>query len=215
MSAGLKRCQPAANGKFHQRRQPVEVELGHEAAAIGIDALGRQPELGRDLQAGVAFDHQLEHFHFARAQALERVLALGRCDRADGDAVAEIALTGVDHAHRRDHLMPRRFLQQVAIGTRPQRLMHDFRLGMHGERKQARARRDRAQAARDVDAARHGDVQDGDVGLLARGETYRYMSVGERRDHAHVRLLLEEPGHAFAHQRMVVNQDYPDHWEKR
>jgi hypothetical protein len=37
----------------------------------------------------------------------------------------------------------------------------------------------------------------------------------ESRDHAHVRLLFEEPAHAFAHQRVVVNKHYPDHREER
>src|SRR5258705_10146509 len=47
--------QALANGEFHEARQIVDLELRHEAAAISIDALGRDAEKRRDLVAGVAF----------------------------------------------------------------------------------------------------------------------------------------------------------------
>ena len=123
------------------------------------------------------------------------------------DAVAEVALTGVDHAHGRGDFVPGRFLEQVAVRAGPQRLLHVLHLGMHGKHQQAGARRDRAQPARDIDPADagHGDVEDRDVGLFARGEAHRGVAVGKGRDHAHVGLLFEEPAHAFAHQRVVVD----------
>jgi hypothetical protein len=103
------------------------------------------------------------------------------------------------------------------VRTSPQRLLHVLHLRVHREHEQAGARRDRAQAASHVDAAhaRHGDIEDGDVGLLARGEAHRRVAVGKGGDHAHVGLLFEKPAHALPHESVVINEHYPDHREKR
>lgn len=59
--------QAVTNREFHQRRQILDIELRHQPAAVGVDALGRQAETFRDLGTGAAIDDQAQHLALARA----------------------------------------------------------------------------------------------------------------------------------------------------
>ena len=67
-------------------------------------------------------------------------------------------------------------------------------------------------APRHVDAARaHGDIEDRDFRLRARHEADRDGVVVERADDPQVRLLLQQPGNALAHQDVVGDEHDADH----
>src|SRR5688572_6267159 len=69
----LRAREAATNGELDEGGQVLEAELGHEPAAIGVDALRREAEAQRHLAARIALDDELQYLQLARAQTLERV----------------------------------------------------------------------------------------------------------------------------------------------
>src|SRR5258706_14850932 len=64
--------------EFHETGKILDVQLHHDAAAIRVDARRGDSETGGDFLARAARDHVVQHFPFAPAQLLERVVpALG------------------------------------------------------------------------------------------------------------------------------------------
>src|SRR5258706_12491532 len=65
--------QAEANGETHEAGDVVYVELGHDPAAVGVDAAWPYAENGGDFLACSAFDDELQDLTFARTELAQRV----------------------------------------------------------------------------------------------------------------------------------------------
>ena len=62
-----------ADGEAHEVGDVVDLEFGHDAAAVRIDAPRPDAEHLRDLFAGPAVDDELQHLVLPRAQHCKRI----------------------------------------------------------------------------------------------------------------------------------------------
>jgi len=65
------------NGELHQTGDVVDIELAHEAGAIGVDGLGAQFEPRGDFLGANAFDEQCEYLVFAGAESFDGIVRTG------------------------------------------------------------------------------------------------------------------------------------------
>ena len=92
-----------ADGEFDQARKIAYAQFAHDAAAIGVHALGRQRQRGGHLNGRIAVHDQFQHLALAHGQALQRAggaaFAQILLDHAARKLGAQITAAGMDHAH--------------------------------------------------------------------------------------------------------------------
>src|ERR1035441_8783543 len=90
--------QPIAHRKSHQLINTVQVQLLHDASAVGVHRVDTEVEDYGDLLVGLAFGQHLEDFALPAAQQIDGVgdvLAVVVEDGV-GDGRAQIAFSGSD-----------------------------------------------------------------------------------------------------------------------
>src|SRR5436190_7972649 len=111
-----------ANREFDERRDVLDFELRHQAAAIRLDALRRKLQpLGR-LCDRPAFDRMLQHLALARAEPIEWIgdaaLAKILLERLRTHLLADVAAPAMHRPDRFEHDPPRAILEDVALRAR-------------------------------------------------------------------------------------------------
>ena len=73
----MRRGQIPLDGELDQAGDIVDIQLAHQAGAVGVDRFGAEFEAGGDLLGADPFHQQREHLVFAGAQRLQRVFGRG------------------------------------------------------------------------------------------------------------------------------------------
>src|SRR5438552_8727314 len=199
--------------ELHELDRIADLELLHDARAVGFHGLGRQRQRLSDGGVGAPLDDQLQHVPLTQREAVERadVRAFAKVvvDHRLGDPVAQVALAGPQRADRFPPFLACGFLQDVALRARLQGAVDVLRAQIHGEDQHARLRTFLDNAPRRLHAVelRHGDVHDDDVRSQAQRLGDRLAAVG--RDGNHLKVAsLEQGAEAVPDDRVIVGKQH-------
>src|SRR5207247_9735459 len=94
--------QTLADGVAHQARGLVDVELGHDAPAVGFGGLDADAERVRDLLGGLALGDELQHLVLAWRKRIvaQPITALVRLHPRAPRARREVNVAGSTHQKR-------------------------------------------------------------------------------------------------------------------
>src|ERR1017187_3865002 len=112
--------QPIAHRKSHQFVDTVQVQLLHDAAAVGVHRIDTEVEDDGNLFVGLAFGQHLQDFALAAAQQIDGVgdvLAVVVEDGV-GDGRAQIAFSGSDRPDSGNQVGGARGLEEITAGAR-------------------------------------------------------------------------------------------------
>jgi hypothetical protein len=222
----LRRC---PGGRCRSRRPgrppaPVaQVELGQQAAHVGLDGGLADHQVLGDLGVGHAPCHQAEHLQLAGGQAVEggragggRVGQLGdeAVEQLPGHRGGEQRVPGGDHPDRLDQVLGRDVLEQEPAGPGAQRRQHVL-VEVEGGQDQHPDRvldavAGQAPGRLDPVHAGHADVHEHDVGPDVPGQPHRLGPIGRLPDHLEARLGVQDHPEPGPHQRLVVGDQDPD-----
>src|SRR5437773_11372473 len=71
LRSALRLDHPMADGEAHEARQVADLELRHDAAAVGVDAARLHAHDGGDFLARLSVDDELQYLAFARTEHIE------------------------------------------------------------------------------------------------------------------------------------------------
>src|SRR6267143_2067674 len=199
--------------ELHELHGIADLELLHDARAVGLHGLRRKRQRLRYRGVGAPLDDQLQHIPLAQREAVERtdVRAFTKIvvDHRLGDPVAQVALAGAQRADRLHHFLARGFLQDVALRARLQGAVDVLRAQVHGEDQHARLRTFLDDAPRRLHAVelRHGDVHDDDVRSQAQRLGDRLAAVARDRNHLQV-ARFEQGAKTVPDDRVIVGEQH-------
>src|SRR5882724_8173637 len=207
--------EPAAGGVTDQLGGVVDAELLHQPAAVVVGGLGADPEVAGDLLGRAAVDHQVEDLALPRREA-----AIGTLDRRRLPALfgehprrlgTEVALAGVEGAHRGEELAHRAVLDQVAGGAGAHDRQDVLLLLVDREGELADLRQLLVDAAYRLEArqARHGEVDHRHLRPRGARLLDRLQAVRRLGHHLALAALDEQAHQPLAYQGVIVGDQDP------
>ena len=168
---------------------------------------------------GAALGHEVEHFHFAIGQVVERcrwrdVDAFGeRLDQTSGDAWGYHCVAGCDDAYCIDQLFGWCVFQQEAAGPGSQRRVHVLIEIEGGEHEDARRVGGCGDASGCFNAAElgHADVHQHDIGMGTGDDLHRLDAISGFTDDSDVVFGFEDHPEPGADEVLVVDHHDTDH----
>src|ERR1017187_8605728 len=197
-------------GKSDQLVDAVQVQLFHDAAAVGVHRVDTEVEDDGDLFVGLAFGQHLKHFALPAAQQIDGVGDVLAVVVEDGvrDGWAQIAFSGGDGPDGGDQVGGAGILEEITAGPGPQDLADIDGILVHAEGKHPRMGIGGGKAAGGFDAVelRHGDIHDDHIRAQLGGQVDSFPAVTGFADDFHVGLGAEDHLEAVAHHGVVVSQ---------
>ena len=188
----------------------VQIQLFHDAAAMGFYGVDAQVQRGGDFLIGFSFGDHLQHLALAGGEQVERITDVAAIVGEHGvrNGRAEIAFTFRDGADCRDQIRVGGILQQVSACAGAQDFADVDGVLMHAEGEHAGARGGCNQSTGRLDAVqlRHGDVHQHHVGLKFFAGFDGFPAVGGLADDLHVGLRRQNHLEALPDQHVVVGQ---------
>src|SRR5579862_2055022 len=113
---------------------------------------------------------------------------------------------------RRQNLLPRRILEQVAFGSLTEAAEDVFIavIRRHDQKPCLWVRREDLLHDRHTIAPGHAQIEHHHIGQMARIERGRFLAIGGLGHDFHVRLRIHDGCEAIAHDRMIVRKDHPN-----
>ena len=198
-----------------EARDVVEVELGHDAAAVALDRLDTEVERAGDLGAGAALADELEDLALARRERAVRgglLFGLGVAEEDLRDGGAQEGLSRGHGANGEDEIGEAGALEEVAGGARADSGAHVLLGRVHREDEDGCLGGLLLDAAGRVDAveARHREIHQDDVGAEAHGSGEGLVAVGRLTDDLDAALGREERDEALADDCVIFGDEDAD-----
>src|SRR4051794_4200524 len=191
----------------HQLGARGQPQLLLDVRAVRLDGAHGEVQLLADLGVRVSERDQAQDVDLARGQIVGRALGGGGERGAEARMQIRLALTGEPYGV--DELVVGRLLEDVAQRARAQGMAGEGGVLLHRQDDDARAGRRLADLGDDVERlarARHVEVEDEDVGLVAAHVAQGVVRGTGHRDDLEVVLALQQQLEARPHDGVVVGE---------
>src|SRR5215211_566694 len=176
-----------------------------------------------DLGVREAARQEVEHLELPAGELAETLAADGlrwrvlhvALDEPPGERGRQQRLAGRDGSHSLRELARRRVLQQESAGTRAQRLVDvlvEVECREHQDPRRGIALGHQPPRRLDAVQTRHADVHDHDVGVEPDRLVHGRGPILSFADDVDIGLRIEHSPQAAAHQRVVIRDQYADHF---
>src|SRR6185369_149179 len=203
----------ALNADGHGVSPIADSQLHEDVVHVVLDRTLGDPEIGTDLLVAHSPSDAAQDLHLSCAQARARK----PLHQPRGDVGGNLGPAGGDLANGLQDLRTRRLLEEITLGSRLQRAIDVFMA--------IRARKDQdprlgpllPQDLDELHAAHPGQayVEHDHVRPLLPAGGERRGTVGDGRNHAHVRLQADDRGQSLAHHGVVVDECDSDEAPRR
>jgi len=200
---------PRANRVTYKSSRFMDVQLHHDAGAVGLSGLDADVQQPGDLFGALAFRNQLQHLALPTAERLgaDIDLILVCLDDSLGNFGTQVGAAPRGLANRMHEVFRRVGLHDEPLGTGLQSLQDIMVLGVHGQNDRFRVLRNFLNFSGGFEAIQdgHGDIQHGHVRLKLLRQLDRLLPVRSFGDHVKA-FPLEEHFQTLAHHHMIIGQ---------
>ena len=203
----VERDQAVLDGEADQAGGVVDLQLGHEVAAVLLDGLRAEVEVGGDSRVRVALGDELEDFPLAGGELIQRpeVREAQRGGHERGEdrpryLRAEEGIAAADRPDGQEEFVGDRALEEVAFRPVPEGLPDEGIVSVHGEDEGPGFHFEVAQPPDGLHPVqvRHGDVEHEDVGEEPLDQREGLLAVGRFAYHFHIARLLQKGAEPLA-----------------
>src|SRR5665213_1168290 len=198
---------------MHQLRRVLKIQLLLDVSAMGFNRLDAQVKFLGDGPRAVSLADQAEDFQFAVAQFLDGRTGQGGASAYQGveypgaEALAQIDFAAEDFAQGGQDALGAFLFHNVTGGAGPQSAVGIDGFIVHGKNEHLQLGKAHLDIFQELNAAgsAEGDVNQRDIrlGIFDGGDGL--VGVFRFADDDHILFVVDQLSHAFAQQRMIVN----------
>ena len=207
-----------AKGVANEFRRFSDVELPHQAGAMGFDGLDADVESDRDFLGGKAFGDLVEHLSFPSGEQREGIFggalwAAHLVHNFSRDGWAEVASALHHFPHSGDDFVCSAVLENVAVGAKRDGALNKGRISVNGKQDHFDVRMLTPQPLQGFESPepRHRDIEHHNIGSVGLDIGQDFLPVAGFVYNFEVFLRFEQSTQTLTNDAMVVGDEDRDH----